>query len=101
MSGSSPDYYAVENTVCVGKYPGEVVSTHASHWEAVAETIRLWRNHERPRRTRRRRISSLRSERDMLEYDLDHSPTIGWHADMLRNYLAHLNAEIARRLAER
>jgi hypothetical protein len=47
MSGSSPDYYAVENTVRVGKYPGEVVSTHASHWDAVAETIRLWRNHER------------------------------------------------------
>jgi len=50
--------------------------------------------------TRRPRISSLRSERDMLEYDLDHSPQIGWHADMLRNYLADLNAEIARRLAE-
>ena len=35
------DYYAVSNTVCLGRYPGKVVSTHATHWEAVQEMFRL------------------------------------------------------------
>lgn len=35
------DYYAVSNDVRLGRYPGEVVSTHTSHWEAVQEMFRL------------------------------------------------------------
>jgi hypothetical protein len=40
-NSTTNDFYAVENTVRKGGYPGWVVSTHASHWDAVAETIRL------------------------------------------------------------
>lgn len=35
------DYFAFSNEVRLGRYPGEVVSTHASHWEAVQEMFRL------------------------------------------------------------
>jgi len=35
------DYYAFGNTVRFGRYPGEIVSEHASHCEAVQEMFRL------------------------------------------------------------
>ncbi len=35
------DYYAIANEVRLGRYPGELVSTHNSHWEAVQEMFRL------------------------------------------------------------
>jgi len=41
MTIPEQDYYAVENTVRLGVYPGRVISTHESHWAAVAEMIRL------------------------------------------------------------
>lgn len=36
-----PDYYALSNEVRLGRYPGEVVSIHASHWEAVQAMFKL------------------------------------------------------------
>lgn len=35
------DYYAFSNEVRLGRYPGKVVSIHASHWDAVQEMFRL------------------------------------------------------------
>jgi hypothetical protein len=35
------DFYAVNKTVCLGRYPGIVVSEHASHGEAVQQMFRL------------------------------------------------------------
>ncbi|MGI4945242.1 MAG: hypothetical protein ACRYHQ_32550 [Janthinobacterium lividum] len=35
------EFYAVSDQVRSGRYPGALVSQHASHWAAVEEMLRL------------------------------------------------------------
>ena len=41
MTRQKCEFYAVENDVRKGRYPGKIVSRHGSHSDAVEEMLRL------------------------------------------------------------